>query len=212
MTCGRHSVVLITVCAAVLVSACAQHRVKTPEPSGDTFVSLLPDPDDGVVGRAVVSNASGTTDLATARASTRVLGDSAPSGLIPLSEAEAQALFGYVLSALPPAAHHFTLYFEFESDELTAESRALVPDVLQAVKDIPYPEVVVIGHTDTTGTAASNVELGLKRANVVQRLLLDAGLAGSLIEVTSHGEADLLVQTPDETFEPRNRRVEISVR
>jgi outer membrane protein OmpA-like peptidoglycan-associated protein len=32
------------------------------------------------------------------------------------------------------------------------------------------------------------------------------------VEVTSHGEADLLVPTADETFEPRNRRVEISVR
>jgi len=117
-----------------------------------------------------------------------------------------------VLKTLPPRSHHFTLYFQFESDELTPESRALVPEVLQAVKEFPFPEVVVIGHTDTTGTAPSNVELGLRRATVVRRMLLDAGLEGSLIEVTSHGEADLLVQTPDETFEPRNRRVEISVR
>jgi len=47
---------------------------------------------------------------------------------------------------------------------------------------------------------------------VVRRLLLTAGLDGSIVDATSHGEADLLVATPDETFEPRNRRVEISVR
>ena len=208
---GRHSVVFMTACAAVFFSAC-QHRIKTPERPGDTFVALLPDPDDGTVGRAVVSNSSGTTELEAARASTRVINDGPPSVVIPLSEEQAQALFGQVLSALPPKPHRFTLYFEFESDELTAESRALVPEVLQAVKDFPFPEVAVIGHTDTTGTAASNVELGLRRANVVRRLLLDAGLQDSIVEVTSHGEADLLVPTPDETFEPRNRRVEISVR
>jgi outer membrane protein OmpA-like peptidoglycan-associated protein len=33
-----------------------------------------------------------------------------------------------------------------------------------------------------------------------------------MIEVRSHGERDLLVQTPDGAREPRNRRVEISVR
>ena len=32
------------------------------------------------------------------------------------------------------------------------------------------------------------------------------------IEATTHGEADLLVKTPDNTPEPRNRRVEITVR
>jgi outer membrane protein OmpA-like peptidoglycan-associated protein len=210
MIVGRHSVILITVCAAVFLSAC-HPRIQSGRPS-DTLVALLPDPDDGVVGRAVVSNPSGTADLDSARESSRIAGTSPPGTPTILSEADVQSMFGDVLSALPPRARHFTLYFQFESDELTAESRALVPDVLQAVKDIPFPEVNVIGHTDTTGNSTSNVELGLRRANVVRRLLLDAGLDGSLIEVTSHGEADLLVQTPDDTFEPRNRRVEISVR
>ena len=208
---GRYSVVLAG-CAAVVFSACGQPRVRTPERPGDTMVALLPDPDTGAVGKAVVSNASGTADLDTARASTRVTGNRPPGDVTTLGEAEAKTLFGDLLSALPPPPHHFTLYFQFESDALTAESEALVPEVLQAVKDFPFADVVVIGHTDTTGAAAANVELGLRRANVVQKLLLDAGLDGSMVEVTSHGETDLLVPTADDTFEPRNRRVEISVR
>jgi outer membrane protein OmpA-like peptidoglycan-associated protein len=47
---------------------------------------------------------------------------------------------------------------------------------------------------------------------MVRNLLVEAGLAASAIEVTSHGEADLLVQTANDTPEPRNRRVEIAVR
>ena len=117
-----------------------------------------------------------------------------------------------LLSSLPPAPQHFIVYFRFESDELTDESRALVPDILQAVKDRPVPDVVVIGHTDTTGTPPSNLELGLKRATMVRALLVDAGLDPTSVEVASHGEADLLVQTADDIFEPRNRRVEITVR
>ncbi len=62
------------------------------------------------------------------------------------------------------------------------------------------------------GAPRTNVALGLKRAVTVRDLLVAAGLDPSTVEVTSHGEGDLLIQTPDETPEPRNRRVEITVR
>jgi outer membrane protein OmpA-like peptidoglycan-associated protein len=72
--------------------------------------------------------------------------------------------------------------------------------------------VSVIGHTDTMGQAKANVALGLTRARFVRNLLVDAGLDPGTIEVLSHGESALLIRTPDETPEPRNRRVEITVR
>ena len=57
-----------------------------------------------------------------------------------------------------------------------------------------------------------NIELGLRRANAVRSLLITAGVDAIVIEVSSHGEADLLVKTADEVLEPRNRRVDITVR
>ena len=47
-----------------------------------------------------------------------------------MSEPDVTRLFGDALSALPPVPRHFTLYFLFESDELTDESRALLPEIL----------------------------------------------------------------------------------
>ena len=99
-----------------------------------------------------------------------------------------------------------------ESEELTDESRALLPQILQAVRNRPFPDVAVVGHTDTTGTNAGNYELGLRRANAIRGRLLEAGIDAALIEVSSHGESDLLVKTADGVPEPRNRRVEITVR
>jgi outer membrane protein OmpA-like peptidoglycan-associated protein len=84
--------------------------------------------------------------------------------------------------------------------------------VLCAVAGRKVPEVTVIGHTDTTGPAANNYRLGLDRAQTVKTLLIRAGLDANLVEVESHGEADLLQKTPDSTAEPRNRRVEITIR
>ncbi len=129
-----------------------------------------------------------------------------------MSQAEVQHIFAAALAALPLAPLHFTLNFLFDSDELTSESRALVPRILASVKNRPVPEVLVVGHTDTLGPAPTNVALGLKRATTVRSLLLGAGLDRTFMEVTSHGEADLLVSTADEVPQPRNRRVEITVR
>ena len=121
-------------------------------------------------------------------------------------------LFADALDALPKPPRNFTLNFEFDSNELTVASRALLVDVLAAVNDTRVPEVEVIGHTDTLGTKLNNVALGLRRAELIRRVLIDIGLGESLIKVTSHGEADLLIPTADGVAEPRNRRVEITVR
>jgi outer membrane protein OmpA-like peptidoglycan-associated protein len=47
---------------------------------------------------------------------------------------------------------------------------------------------------------------------MVRGLLAEAGVDAVVVDIASHGESDLQVQTADETLEPRNRRVEISVR
>lgn len=212
MIAARPCAVLIATVAAGLVWGCGPRRVQTQPRPGQDLVVLLPDSDDGAVGRAVVSTPAGSTELAAARESTIVSQNKPPAPVIVMSEADAQRQFGGALSALPPPAQHFTLYFRFESDELTDESRALLPQILQAVKDRPFPDVAVVGHTDTTGTPAGNFELGLRRANAIRNRLVAAQVAASLIEATSHGEADLLITTANEVLEPRNRRVEITVR
>ena len=209
---GRPAAALIALIGAVLLSGCGRQRIQTSAQPGQTLVVLLPDPGVGTVGRAVVSNPAGASDLAAARESTTVLPNQPPAPVTVMSEADVARLFGDALSTLPQAAQHFTLYFRFESDELTEESRALLPQILQAVKDRPFPDVAVVGHTDTTGSRTGNFELGLRRANAIRGRLIAAGVDASLIEATSHGEADLLVNTADDVLEPRNRRVEITVR
>jgi len=214
----------LLVVTAGISAACATHQVQTPEPPPDpktaTLVMLLPDADTGTTGRVTVaskatstaSNKPASVELANARESTLVGINGSATKVTVISDADVQQQFGGLLASLPPAPQHFIVYFRFESDELTVESRALVPDILRAVKDRPVPEVVVTGHTDTTGTPPSNRELGMKRATMVRALLADAGLDPTSVEVASHGEAALLVQTPDDTYEPRNRRVEITIR
>jgi outer membrane protein OmpA-like peptidoglycan-associated protein len=196
---------------AIAVS-CGRRPVAVPAPPSGSLVVLLPDPDEGSVGRVNVSNAAGAVELSAARDATRVATGQAPSVPAPMDAAEVTRIFGDALASLPRAPRHFILYFQFDSDELTDESRRLLPEVRTAIGEYVVPDVVVVGHTDTMGTNAGNYQLGLRRATIIRDLLVSGGLDASLVEVASHGEADPVVRTPDETGEARNRRVEIEVK
>jgi outer membrane protein OmpA-like peptidoglycan-associated protein len=178
---------------------------------GDLIV-LVPDPETGKVGQAVVSAGGGSVTLATAGEGTMVVPGRAPAAPAPVPPDRLERVFGAAIRANPQPARTFLLYFGTGSDQLTPESQAQVPDIVAAVRSMPVPEVSVIGHTDTQGDAGQNVTLGLRRAAIIRDLLVSAGIDSSRIEVASHGEADPLVPTPDNTAEPRNRRVEVTVR
>lgn len=195
-----------------MAAACGPKHIQTAAVRpGQDLIVLLPDSDTKTTGAAGVSNPLGSVDLDEAREAALVIPNRAPE-LTKVSDADVRKMFADALSALPPAPRRFTLFFRFESDELTDQSQALIPQILGAVKEHAVQDVVVIGHTDTMGTQQANYGLGLKRAMMVRNLLVSAGLDGSTIEVTSVGELDPLIKTPDETPEPRNRRVDIAVR
>jgi len=66
------------------------------------------------------------------------------------------------------------------------------------------------GHTDTVGTHDYNKELSDRRAAaVVDYLAMNFHVDRSRIQAIGMGEEGLLVPTPDQTPEPRNRRVQV---
>lgn len=120
--------------------------------------------------------------------------------------------YGTILSALPPRPISFTLYFIADRDELTPESAPVMEQIKAELLRRPYPEITVIGHTDTVASAAYNDALSLKRAETVRQMLLQAGISAVLIDVAGRGSRDLIIQTKEGVPEPLNRRVEINVR
>ena len=209
----RWRLVAVLACSAALVSGCSSRKKAAgPQLPGQAMVALLPDPDTNVTGKAFVSNPGGRVDLLAPRDVTTVTERTAPQTVTTLTPAQVRDLFGDALDALPPAQRHFTLFFRFDSEALTDESRAIAPAIVKAVRERAVPDVLIVGHTDTTGSRGGNFALGLRRANTVRNLLREDGLPIASIDVVSHGESELLVPTADGVFEARNRRVEITVR
>ncbi|MBU1230033.1 MAG: OmpA family protein [Proteobacteria bacterium] len=187
--------------AVLLISACGKNR---------NVVLLLPDP-DGHVGSVVVQNDLGSQTLAQAGTATRLSPKAAPSAPETLSPAEQEQLFGPAQRAMPSRPVKFILYFVSDSVQLTSESQALLPTVLASAAERKTQDIAVVGHSSKSGDEAYNMDLSRRRAETVRRLLVKSGLEPGIFEVTSHGSANPLILSAS-PHEPRNRRVEVTVR
>ena len=195
---------------ALALAACATAKPAPMAPKQNTF-ALLAEPEGGASQISVVSS-SGTQVLSQPGQATVVVVDKPPSQPVVLDEAAITRTFGDALAAMPVAPVHFILYFKDDSDDLTPESQALLPDFFLAVREHDPADVSIVGHTDTRADRDYNYRLGLRRANRVADLLATQGVDRSTLDIDSHGKDDLLIKTGDQIPEPRNRRVEITVR
>jgi outer membrane protein OmpA-like peptidoglycan-associated protein len=177
---------------------------------GDELVVVLPGP-SGKVGTVVVERGGERVVLNQPFAASRIVGGSPPQAQR-LVEGEVQRDFGSVLAALPGRPKSFLLYFLEGSDEFTADSRVELEQMLAELRERGAPDVVVIGHTDRVGNVQFNDSLSLQRAERVRGELVKLGIAEVRVQIAGRGEREPLVPTDDEVAEPRNRRVEISVR
>lgn len=135
-----------------------------------------------------------------------------PGRVVTLSESEIKDSFSTVFEAQPALPVYFIFYFFQDSNELTDDSKALIPGIVKAVQKRKDPDIVITGHTDTAGTKEYNYRLGLERARLLESILLQSVSDLKNITVTSHGEGSLLIKTADDVSEAKNRRVEVVVK
>ena len=100
------------------------------------------------------------------------------------------------------------IYFDFDKFELSDVSKNKIKLFIKK-NGTKINEYVVFGHTDTKGTKAYNLSLSIKRAKVVQNLLIEYGVKKNNINIVGKGEDSLAIDTLDDTKQPANRRVEI---
>jgi outer membrane protein OmpA-like peptidoglycan-associated protein len=191
--------------AAALLSACCGKP--------NDLIVVLPS-SDGQIGGVVVESGGSSMVLDKAYAGARP--GSGAAGPVEVAAEEVEEVFGNALAARPIPPKSYTLYFQSGSDELMPDSRPVLETMLAEISQRKAVEVVITGHTDTLGSTEDNDRLSLERANVVEGQLRDAltarGVRSESITTVGRGERELLLRTRDQTAEPRNRRVEITVR
>ena len=177
-----------------------------------TTVVLTPDP-SGKVGKATVKNSAGETELSKAEEAVEVKGPKkAPGKPYTITPEEMEKTFGPAISAQPRLPVTFILYFTGGTTELTPESMAEMQKIPAEISGRAHYELSVVGHSDRVGSEEYNLKLSLERANAVKDRLIAEGILPETIQVDSHGEANPLIPTADDVAEPKNRRVEVTIR
>ncbi|WP_337185473.1 outer membrane beta-barrel protein [Phenylobacterium sp.] len=113
----------------------------------------------------------------------------------------------------PPAyeARQFIVYFPFDQYVITPEAQAVINDAANYASAGNATRVVVVGHTDTSGSPAYNVRLSERRAKAVADALVGAGVNQTALSVDWKGETMPAVATGDGVKEPLNRRSTIDI-
>lgn len=173
-------------------------------------VVLLPQA-DGSPGAVVVMHRSGSEVLLNqAYASATVSSRRLETGLS--SAEEVKARYPALNEALPARARSYLLYFQSGGERLTEESLRRLDEIMTEIEQLPAPELMVIGHTDSVGSEAANDDISLRRARAIRASLLGKGFDAARIEAVGRGKRQLLVPTADGVAEAKNRRVEIRLR
>ncbi len=190
-------------------SGCASAPKRPPAPSD--VVVLLPD-DQGKTGAVIVSGTGGRQVLSKPWEAVNVPAGGPPGEPYTLADNAARAAVAPAIAALPQPPLRFTLFFQNNTSELVPESLARIREMARAIRERAPVEIGLDGHTDTVGSREHNEALSLKRARTAASLLAAEGLDPSLFDIVPHGKEELLVPTGDGIPEPRNRRVEVTVR
>ena len=101
--------------------------------------------------------------------------------------------------------------FEFDSDEITAESYATLDAVADLLLRSPRLKVFALAHTDSVGTEEYNLDLSERRAKSVKAYLVRQGVPPPSVRYKGFGFSRPIDDNSTDEGRARNRRVEFRV-
>lgn len=109
-------------------------------------------------------------------------------------------------------ANPLVLYFKTGQAQinLTAAQRQKIADISKCVDKLDA-KVLVVGHTDNTGAASTNLGLGQQRANFAKDYFVKNGILESNIDATSKGETQPIANNSTAEGREKNRRTVITI-
>ena len=198
----RSGLVVFSALVGLASTAMAQSN-----PSVDQIIGALKPPASALHGPT-----RGIHPLAT---NTGVASDTVQASTAPAPTTGAKPkVTGTAMASATAQAPSIDLYVQFEngSADLTPAAIATLDKLGTALSSSTLSgyRFKIEGHTDTVGSEPYNMTLSQRRAAAVSTYLEQKFAVGqSRLEIVGVGEADLLVPTPPQTPEPRNRRVKV---
>lgn len=103
------------------------------------------------------------------------------------------------------------VHFAFDKAALRPSAEQQLQQAIQKLQDNPGVSVGVVGHTDSVGSEAYNMDLSMRRAQSVLDYLTAHGIDASRLQVDARGENDPIATNETKAGRAQNRRVELVV-
>ncbi|MFD1095929.1 OmpA family protein [Salegentibacter chungangensis] len=103
------------------------------------------------------------------------------------------------------------VYFDTEKYNINAKSQETLNKLADIFKEYPNSNILVEGHTDSTGSESYNLTLSKNRAQAVTNYLLGQGLSGGRFDTKWYGEAQPKYDNSTAEGRAKNRRVELAI-
>jgi outer membrane protein OmpA-like peptidoglycan-associated protein len=103
------------------------------------------------------------------------------------------------------------ILFATNSSNLTDQAKGNVQKLATILNKYPDTNILVEGHTDSTGTEAYNQKLSERRASAVTDYTSGLGVAGARFKAMGYGESQPVASNSTADGRRQNRRVEIAI-
>src|SRR4029079_5411648 len=102
------------------------------------------------------------------------------------------------------------ILFNIDSYKLSEASRSNLRDLSKTLQKYDDTNILVEGHTDSTGTDDHNKTLSEQRATAVADFLKSYGVIGSRLTTNGYGESQPVASNATAEGRQQNRRVDIA--
>jgi outer membrane protein OmpA-like peptidoglycan-associated protein len=103
------------------------------------------------------------------------------------------------------------ILFQVNQANLQAAGQQNLRDLVASLRDYDGTDVLVVGHTDASGSDAYNQGLSERRADAARNFLVGAGLEPGRVTAVGRGEMEPLATNDTAAGMEQNRRVEIAI-
>jgi outer membrane protein OmpA-like peptidoglycan-associated protein len=103
------------------------------------------------------------------------------------------------------------LLYDFDSDAIKPTAAQNLRALAQSLDKYPNTDILIVGHTDATGSDSYNQSLSERRAQSAQLFLVREGVSSTRLRATGRGETEPIASNDTETGQSQNRRVEIAI-